>query len=266
MPQPIANAAVQFDVLLSDARVLVVNKPPGVVTEPGLGHRDDSLMNGLFSKWSAHLGALGEKRDYGLLHRLDRDTSGAVMVALDADAYDRLRSQFEQRSIRKQYLALVEGKPPHDRGSITLPLAEVRRGDMKISVIDHGTRRGRDTSARSTAAPSEPAITHYRILGRGNGRSLLQVELVTGRLHQIRAHMAELGCPVVNDRVYRVDLPPNTSAPPKGRSQPPVALHAWTLAFAHPEGNAVQVTAPPSATFISLLAQFQIAVPSAPAP
>lgn len=257
MPQPIANAAVQFDVLLSDARVLVVNKPPGVVTEPGLGHRDDSLMNGLFSKWSNQLGALGEKRDYGLLHRLDRDTSGAVIVALDADAYDRLRVQFEQRLIRKQYLAIVEGKPPHDRGSITLPLAEVRRGDMKISVIDHGNKR---------AAPSEPAITHYRILSRGNGRSLLQVELITGRLHQIRAHMAELGCPVVNDRVYRVDLPPNTSAPPKGRSQPPVALHAWTIGFAHPDGNAVQITAPPSETFISLLAQFQIPVPSAPVP
>ncbi len=254
MPQPSANAAIPFQILHSDTRVLVVGKPAGVVTEPGLGHLRDSLMNGLMAKWPQELSALGESRDWGLLHRLDRDTSGAVLVALDAAAYDSLRAQFETRAIRKQYLALVEGRPPAERGTVNLPLAEVRRGDMKISVADHGKGGG------------EPALTHYRVLGRGTRRSLLQVELVTGRLHQIRAHMAHLGCPVVNDRVYRLDLPPNTSKPPKGRPQEPVALHAWTLAFTHPSGTPMSVTAPLPPAFSQLLMQMQIPVPSVPKP
>ncbi|MFO0963195.1 MAG: RluA family pseudouridine synthase [Phycisphaerales bacterium] len=249
MPAPIPNPALAPALLLEDARVLVASKPAGVVTEPGLGHRDDSLMNGLFARFG-DLARLGEERDYGLLHRLDRDTSGAVMVARDAAAYDALRRQFERRTVAKKYLALVEGRPRPANGQVALPLEEVRRGDMKVAVVGRGGR-------------GEPALTRYRTLGSGHGRTLLEIDLDTGRLHQIRAHMALAGCPVVNDRVYRVDEPPNTSMPPRGRPQPPLALHAWSVAFDHPAtGARTVVAAPLPESFTALLRQASIPSPS----
>lgn len=232
--------------------MLAVAKPAGVVAEPGLGHADDSLLNGLCTRWGEAMNALGETRDFGLLHRLDRDTSGLLLVALDAAVYDALRRQFEARAIGKTYLALLEGKPAQAEGTVSLPLAEVRRGDLKIAVVAH---RGE----------GEEAITRYRVLGRGNGRTLVEIEPVTGRLHQIRVHMAHLGCPVVNDRVYRVDQPPNTSKPPRGRPTPPLALHAWSLRFTPPgETERRAVVAPPPESFTSLLKAAQLSLPSQP--
>lgn len=257
MSQPVPNPAIRPAVLLEDARVIVASKPAGVVTEPGLGHRDDSLMNGLFAVYARDLAQLGEARDWGLVHRLDRDASGAVVVARDAAAYDRLRAQFAGRTVGKRYLTLVEGRPPTKTGEITLPIEEARRGDMKVALV----RRGGGGPA------VEHAITRWRTLGTGHGRTLLEVDLETGRLHQIRAHMAELGCPVVNDRVYRVDLPPNTSRPPKGRPPQPIALHAWTISFDHPAtGARTTVTDPLPAFLTELLRSAGIASPPAPQP
>ena len=122
MTQPIPNPAVQFDVLYEDAGFLVIAKPAGVVSEPGLGHRDDSLMNGIFARWGAFASSLGTARDFGLVHRLDRDSSGAIIIALEASAYDALRAQFAARTVRKRYMTIVEGKPPRPEGSIELPL------------------------------------------------------------------------------------------------------------------------------------------------
>lgn len=252
MPQPLPNPAVPFDILYEDARVLVAAKPAGVVTEPGLGHATDSLMNGLFTRFAAPLGRLGDERDHGLLHRLDRDTTGAVIVALDAAAYDHLRAQFEKRTVAKRYLALVEGRPRPAVGQVALPLEEVRRGDMKVSAI------GRNGAG-------ERALTRYRTLGGGHGRSLLEIDLDTGRLHQIRVHLAHIGCPVVDDRVYRVDLPPKTSRPPRGAMVPPLALHAWQVAFDHPgSGKRVTVTVPLPPHFTALLRKAEIALPQVP--
>ena len=255
MPTPTANPSVPFDVLLEDERFVVLGKPVGVVSEPGLGHRDDSLMNGLFALYAGDLAPLGEARDWGLVHRLDRDASGAVVVARDAAAYDRLRAQFAGRTVGKRYITLVEGRLPTKTGEITLPIEEVRRGDMKVAIV----RRGGGGPA------VEHAITRWRTLGTGHGRTLLEVDLETGRLHQIRAHMAELGCPVVNDRVYRVDLPPNTSRPPKGRPATPIALHAWTISFDHPgTGARTTVTDPLPAHFRELLRSAGIPEPTGP--
>ena len=249
MTQPIPNPAVQFDVLYEDAGFLVIAKPAGVVSEPGLGHRDDSLMNGIFARWGAFASSLGTARDFGLVHRLDRDSSGAIIIALEASAYDALRAQFAARTVRKRYMTIVEGKPPRPEGSIELPLDEVRRGDMKSSLVDH--RGG-----------GRPANTRWKSLGSGHRRTLLDVEIETGRLHQIRAHMAELGCPVVGESVYRVDLPPITSRPPKGRAMQPLALHALTLTFAHPAtGAPVTVTCPLPEHFKQVAADATIALP-----
>lgn len=285
------NPRVTCPIAWRNERMLAVAKPAGVVCEPGIGHADDSLLNGLAVEMGAQLDALGEERDFGLLHRLDKDTSGLVLVALDASAYDALRAQFEARSIRKTYLALVEGKPPMERSVVMLSISEVRRGDIKIAVVDR-------------ARQGEEAVTRYRTLARGTGRTLLQVEPVTGKLHQVRLHLSQIGCPIVNDRVYRVDLPPNTSVPPRGRPVPPLALHAWALEFNAPSGAArapsaeavaqaprgrpaagagrsprrgsaqgssevctpVTVIAPLPDSFTALLREAQIPVPDAPRP
>jgi 23S rRNA pseudouridine1911/1915/1917 synthase len=254
MTTPTPNPAIALEVLLEDPSFAVVAKPAGIVSEPGLGHAGDTVMNGAFARWGARLAPLGEARDHGLLHRLDRDTSGALVIALDAAAYDAIRAQFEARTVRKRYLAIVDGKPPRGEGTIDLPLEEVRRGDMKVSMVN---RRG----------AGRPAITRWRTLASAGGRALLDVAIETGRLHQIRAHMAELGCPVLGDRVYRVDMPPNTSRPPRGRAAAPLALHAASIAFAHPAtGAPVEVTCPVPGQFAEACLSAGLTLPRAFAP
>ena len=251
MATPAPNPAIPVDVLLEDPEFVVVLKPTGIVSEPGLGHPDDSVLNGAFARWGQRLAQMGEPRDHGLVHRLDRDASGALVIALSPAAYDAIRAQFEARSVRKRYLAIVEGKPPRGEGSCDLPIEEARRGDMKIAVV------GRRGAAR-------PALTRWRTLASTRTRTLLEVEIETGRLHQIRAHMAALGCPVVNDRVYRVDLPPNTSKPPKGRPTPPLALHAGTIEFRHPvTGDAIEVSCPVPGHFADVAVSSGLTLPRA---
>lgn len=242
--RPVPNASIVVSCLHADDSLLVVDKPAGLTVEPGLAHRRDTLLNALMATHGAALSRLGESRDWGLLHRLDRETSGCVVVALRAGAYDSLRRQFESRSVRKLYLAIVRGRLRQERGVIDAPLSEVRRGAMKVSVP---ARRG----------AGRAAITRWRRLAASGDRALLAVSIETGRLHQIRAHLAWLGCPVDGDRVYRADLPPNTSPAPRGRAMPPLLLHAWRLSFRHPgTGRRISVEAPPPPT----LAEAAIAV------
>lgn len=216
-----------------DDALLVVDKPAGLVVEPGLGHRRDSLLNGLMAAHGDSLSLMGPSRDWGLLHRLDRETSGCVLVALRPAAYDSLREQFESRRVRKSYLAIVNGRPRMSEGVVDTALEEVRRGDLKVSVPG---RRG----------AGRPAVTRYRVLASTKSQALLLVSIDTGRLHQIRAHLAGIGHPIEGDRIYRTDLPPNTSRPPPGREAPPLLLHAWRLGFSHPEsGRAMEAESPP---------------------
>lgn len=204
-------------------------KPAGTVTQPGMGHRDDALLNGLMMRYRLRLERMGAARDWGLLHRLDRETSGCVLCALEPDAYDSVRAQFAARAVRKRYLALVRGRLPSASGTADQPLEEVRRGDMKVSV---------------TARRGEPAVTHWQTLHRRGDHALVAVSIETGKLHQIRAHMAWLGAPVTGDRVYRPLLPPNTSAPPRG-APPTLMLHAWRIGFTLPSaGGPVEAEAP----------------------
>ena len=189
MPKPTPNPAIPVEVLLEDPDFVVVLKPTGLVSEPGLGHAADSVLNGAFARWGDRLGLMGEPRDHGLVHRLDRDASGALVIALSPAAYDGIRAQFEARTVRKRYLAIVEGKPPRGEGTCELPIEEARRGDMKIAVV------GRRGAAR-------PALTRWRTLASTKARTLLEVEIETGRLHQIRAHFDHIGFPVLNDKIY----------------------------------------------------------------
>ena len=131
---PIANPRIHCRELYQDGWFVALDKPAGVVTQPGAGHKSDSLLNGLFATDGATHERLGGDRDWGLLHRLDKDTSGVVLVARMKEAYDAIRTQFEERSIEKTYIAVCRGRLPQVRGTCRQSLNEVRRGDMKVSV------------------------------------------------------------------------------------------------------------------------------------
>ncbi|MBU6210259.1 MAG: RluA family pseudouridine synthase [Planctomycetes bacterium] len=216
-PPPVANPALDVHLLMQDEQVMVAAKPAGMPTQPGVGHQRDTLMNALFAQDGRTLERLGHDRDWGLLHRLDRETSGCVIVARTAAAYDGIRRQFERRTISKSYLAIVQGRLPRKDGSCRQPLAETLRGGTKVSVI---------------ATAGEPAITHWTTIAAKADHALLSISIETGRLHQIRAHLAWLGAPVLGDRVYRSLLPPNTSA--LRDKAVTLFLHAHSIAFDHP--------------------------------
>jgi len=216
------NAGVSFEVVHADKNLLVVSKPAGVVTEPGRKHESDSLLNGLFCDYGKALQHLGEQRDWGLLHRLDKDTSGLVLVALTIPAYEHLLEQFKRRQVRKVYAAIVAGRPDPPQGVIQQPIAEVS-GSRKRAVI----RRD-----------GQQAITAYSLLRSGEGASLVEARPKTGRLHQIRVHMAWLGCPVLGDEMYGGA---DRSLP----RAPRLCLHAGRISFIHPaSGHRMELDCP----------------------
>jgi 23S rRNA pseudouridine1911/1915/1917 synthase len=187
--EEVAATEIAFDVAYLDDEVIVVDKPPGLVVHPGPGHADDTLLNGLLFRFP-ELRDLGEELRFGLLHRLDRDTSGLLVVARVPEVYTDLRAKLADRDIVRKYLALVFGAAPAATGTIDAPI-------------------GRDPNAPTRNAVKvggRPARTHYRRLAEWDDVSLLSVTLETGRTHQIRVHLHSIGLPVVGDRIYgRVD-------------------------------------------------------------
>jgi 23S rRNA pseudouridine1911/1915/1917 synthase len=219
-PQPAAGAApVSPAVRYSDARVLVVSKPAGLVSHPAAGHRRGTLVDALR--------ALGEPlaaRDPGrpgIVHRLDKDTSGLLLVAKDDDALDFLQEALRARRVRRSYLALVRGRPRAPRGTIDAPIGR------------HPSR----PRLRAVVAGGKPSVTHYRVLGEGSGAALLEVTLETGRTHQVRVHLGHLGHPVVGDRVYGGG---GELAATLGLRRP--FLHAYLLAWPPMDGSADLIT------------------------
>jgi len=215
------NPGVPFEIRFQDADLLVVEKPAGVVTEPGKGHANDSLLNGLFARFAAELQNMGEARDWGLLHRLDKDTSGLLLVGLRVRAYDALRAAFEARQIKKVYWAIVMGEPKPRQAVIQKAIVEVVGVRKRAAIRRDG----------------QPAITAYKVLVSGDRASLIEARPATGRLEEIRMHMAEAGCPVLGDEVYGREA--------RAIRVPRLCLHAAKLSFVHPgTQRRMEVTSP----------------------
>mgnify|MGYP001596625245 CR=1 FL=1 len=232
------NSRIPIEIRYRDDELLVVEKPTGIVTQPGKGHVDDSLLNGLFVEFGNSLQNMGEERTWGLLHRLDKDTSGLVIVALRINAYDALREQFEKRLVKKVYYAVVKGTPTPKQGVIQGPIAEVTAA-KKIGVIHRDGKQ---------------AITAYKVLQSTGDMSLVEARPKTGRLHQIRVHLASKGHPILGEDLYRgeVKMPP----------VPRLCLHAGELSFIHPTtGHRVTVVSPWPADFLRVCKRMGLDVP-----
>ena len=200
---------IPLEVVYEDEDLIVVNKPQGMVVHPSRGHQGGTLVNALLAHCRDLSGINGVLRP-GIVHRLDKDTSGLLLAAKKDSAHIDLAEQLKKRLVKREYLALVHGRPHRDRGTIDAPLGRHPRERKKIAVSP-GARR---------------AVTHFKVLEEFTGASLLGLELETGRTHQIRVHLAHIGHPVLGDPVY-------------GRrkekfSLPGQALHAWRLGFTHP--------------------------------
>ncbi|MEQ2442071.1 RluA family pseudouridine synthase [Pseudoflavonifractor sp. CLA-AP-H29] len=212
----IVPAPGPLDIVYRDQDVLVLNKAPGVAVHPGPGHYSDTIGNFLMDYYKKQ----GILADFHPVHRLDRGTSGLLLVALHGHAQEVLKEQLHTPNFRRVYLAVCEGTPEPLSGVIDAPI-----GRLEGSVL-----------ARTVRPDGQRAVTHYQTLRTGNGRSLVRLALETGRTHQIRVHMAHLGHPLTGDFLYGTEDPSLIPRP---------ALHAAELAFTHPiTGRPMAFTAP----------------------
>jgi 23S rRNA pseudouridine1911/1915/1917 synthase len=200
---------IPLSILFEDKHLLVLDKPAGIVVHPGAGHADHTLVQALLHHCKNQLSGIGGVERPGIVHRLDKDTSGCLVVAKSDIVHQRLTKSFQDHSIQKQYLAIVKGKPGNLSGRIDKPIGRhpVHRKKMGIN------EKGRE------------AITEWKIYELLKDFTVLECKILTGRTHQIRVHLASIGHPVLGDILY-------------GRSSPSFAkrqmLHAWRLEFEHP--------------------------------
>jgi 23S rRNA pseudouridine1911/1915/1917 synthase len=228
-PEPVAlkPEPISLDILFEDRHVIVLNKAPGLVVHPAAGHASGTLVNGILCHCPNIEGIGGQLRP-GIVHRLDKDTSGTIVIAKTTQALQRLSGQFKDRRVLKQYLALVHHVPKHNRGVIDLPVGRHPVDRKKMST--------------KSSRPKE-ALTLWRIKERFSGVSLLEVVLKTGRTHQIRVHCQSIGHPLVGDPVYGL----RTQRPNPGKQEYRIyqimkmakrqMLHAFRLGFTHPVTN-----------------------------
>ncbi|WP_199249511.1 RluA family pseudouridine synthase [[Phormidium] sp. ETS-05] len=234
-PEPLTLTPedIPLDILYEDEHLLIINKPAGLVVHPSAGHDEGTLVHALLSHCTDLAGIGGVERP-GIVHRLDKDTTGAIVVAKTDQAHQNLQAQIKAKTARREYLGIVYGAPRDAAGTIDLPLGRhpVDRKKQAVVIVEKGGR---------------PAVTHWQIEERLGNYTLMRFELETGRTHQIRVHSAQIGHPIVGDVVYG-----------RGRSVgvnlPGQALHAWRLTLAHPvTGDPLQAVAPIPETFATLL-------------
>lgn len=223
-----------LDILYEDKDVIVVNKPKQMVVHPAPGHYSGTLVNGLMYHCGDELSGINGMMRPGIVHRIDMDTTGSLIVCKNDAAHQSLSEQLKEHSINRIYVALVHGNIKEDEGTVNAPIGR------------HPTERKKmSTQAKN----GRTAITHYKVLERYGNYTYIQCKLETGRTHQIRVHMASIGHPLVGDQVYG----PKKCPFPKLIGQ---TLHAKTLGFIHPTtGEYVEVEAPMPEYFENLLKQ-----------
>jgi 23S rRNA pseudouridine1911/1915/1917 synthase len=219
----IAPEAIPLSVVYEDDDLLIVDKPAGLVTHPAPGHPAGTLVNALLGRPGATYGGIAGVARPGIVHRLDRDTSGLLMVAKHDAAQAALTAQLKARRVKKTYLALVAGAVAASSGRIEAPIGRDPRHRTRMAVVPDG----------------RPAVTGYRARERFEGWTLLEVDLHTGRTHQIRVHLAAIGHPVAGDPIYATGP---ARRGPAGLTR--LFLHSWRLEFAAPgDGRLIRVTA-----------------------
>ena len=232
-PEPIEALPqdIPLDVVYEDADVIVVNKPVGLVVHPAPGHPDGTLVNALLYHCGDSLSGVGGALRPGIVHRIDRDTSGLIIAAKNDAAHQALSAQLQDHTLARTYEAVVVGNLREDRGTVDAPIGRHHTDRKKMAVTDHG---------------GKPAVTHWEVLERFPGYTHVRCRLETGRTHQIRVHMAHIGHPICGDTVYGAKKPvPGLTGQ---------CLHAAGLRFLHPRtGEPVELECPLNDEFITIL-------------
>ncbi len=224
---------IPLDVLYEDEQLIIINKPAGLVVHPAPGHPDGTLVNALLAH-CPNLPGIGGVQRPGIVHRLDKDTTGAIAIAKTDIAFKHLQAQLQAKTARREYLGVVYGAPKTESGTIDLPIGRHQHDRKKMFIV-------------SVEQGGRNAVTHWQIKERLDNYTLILFQLETGRTHQIRVHAAKIGHPIVGDPVYG-------SGRSIGVNLPGQALHAWRLRLQHPvSGDEIQVTAPIPQTFTTLL-------------
>ena len=232
-PEPIEAVPqdIPLDVVYEDADVIVVNKPAGLVVHPAPGHPDGTLVNALLYRCGDSLSGVGGALRPGIVHRIDRDTSGLIVAAKNDAAHQALSAQLQDHTLARTYEAIVVGNLREDQGAVDAPIGRRPTDRKKMAVTDRGGKR---------------AVTHWEVLERFPGYTHVRCRLETGRTHQIRVHMAYIGHPIYGDTVYGAKKPvPGLTGQ---------CLHAVGLRFVHPRsGEVIELSCPLSGEFLALL-------------
>ena len=226
IPEPrevdIVAKEMPLDIVYEDEDVLVINKPKGLVVHPAAGHQDDTLVNGLLYAMGDDLSGINGELRPGIVHRIDKDTSGLLAVAKNDFAHNMLASQLKDHTMARSYEAIVVGSFREDSGTVDAPIGRHPSDRKKMCV---------------TQRNSKNAVTHWEVVARYRGYTHIRCKLETGRTHQIRVHMAHIGHPILGDTVYGHKKPE--------LGQDSQCLHAFSLCFRHPrDGRPVMVFAP----------------------